>query len=384
MFPVGHLFPLWTVPDLFQTVTLLSDKREVNMEMKFMTYGTRNGMDKSGAYLFLPDGEPREISIAHPVIVVTRGNLFTEIVAQLRYTTCISRVYHVDVDEAKAIEIQNLVDIRESFNTELIMRIESGIQNENREFFTDLNGFQMQKRKTLDKLPLQANFYPLPATTFLQDTKSRLSIHSAQSNGVASLKTGVIEVVLDRRLFQDDNRGLGQGVTDNKVTPSNFLLVLEKFATPKSQTTKNTPTAYPSQDSISLIHRLQHPPFMMTSSPSLAPSQYDSSYQGLKTSWPCNQFLLNLRTIEEGKSAGKPARQSALLVHKMAYDCSFEHACTAESNSITFSDAFNPLKVDSVEETSLTLMHGKARVDPHTTINIEPMEIKTYKIALTK
>ena len=41
---------------------------------------------------------------------------------------------------------------------------------------------------------------------------------------------GFLEVVLDRRLFQDDNRGLGQGVTDNKVTPSNFLLVLENFS----------------------------------------------------------------------------------------------------------------------------------------------------------
>ncbi len=44
---------------LFQSVTLLSDKEQVNMEIKFMTYGTRNGMDKSGAYLFLPDGDAR-------------------------------------------------------------------------------------------------------------------------------------------------------------------------------------------------------------------------------------------------------------------------------------------------------------------------------------
>ena len=40
---------------------------------------------------------------------------------------------------------------------------------------------------------------------------------------------GEFQVVLDRRLYQDDNRGLGQGVTDNKITPANFRLVVERF-----------------------------------------------------------------------------------------------------------------------------------------------------------
>ena len=54
-----------------------------------------------------------------------------------------------------------------------------------------LFSLKMQKRKTLDKIPIQANFYPLPSMAFLQDKSTRLTLLSAQSNGVASLHEGI-------------------------------------------------------------------------------------------------------------------------------------------------------------------------------------------------
>lgn len=42
------------------------------------------------------------------------------------------------------------------------------------------------------------------------------------------LSSGQLEVIMDRRMMQDDNRGLGQGLKDNKKTANRFRLLLER------------------------------------------------------------------------------------------------------------------------------------------------------------
>lgn len=48
----------------------------------------------------------------------------------------------------------------------------------------------MQPRRYRKKLPLQANFYPMPVMACLQDAQSRLTLHAAQALGVSSLHDG--------------------------------------------------------------------------------------------------------------------------------------------------------------------------------------------------
>lgn len=76
------------------------------------------------------------------------------------------------------IHICNFVDVRSNMdNQELAMRINSEVRSGSK-FYTDLNGFQIQPRTTYDKIPLQANYYPMPSTAFIQDQNTRYGLGS--------------------------------------------------------------------------------------------------------------------------------------------------------------------------------------------------------------
>ncbi|MED6285663.1 hypothetical protein CHARACLAT_031481, partial [Characodon lateralis] len=184
---------MWNSPEtgLLQKLRLQSGLvRQV--QVQFLWYGTRTSGDKSGAYLFLPgvEGSQAYSSSEPPLVRVTRGPIFSDITSCFPHFTHTVRLYHLDGHAGKSLEISNTVDIRSETNRELVMRIISDVTSGNR-FYTDLNGFQMQQRRTLEKLPLQANFYPMTSSSFLQDSTSRLSLLSAQSQAVASLRSGL-------------------------------------------------------------------------------------------------------------------------------------------------------------------------------------------------
>ncbi|XP_066922208.1 alpha-mannosidase 2-like isoform X2 [Clytia hemisphaerica] len=357
----------------------LKDRPLHKMQIKFKKYGTTGRMDKSGAYLFMPDGQATTLNSLNQPVIVTEGKIFSEVRVKTEYVLQIVRVYHGQVDEAKSLKIENILDIRQTSNFELVMRIESDLKNKEKEFFTDLNGFQIQRRKTLAKLPLQANFYPAPALVFLQDGTSRLTLQTQQSNGVASLETGYLEVVMDRRLMQDDNRGLGQGVRDNKVTPSFFNLLLEDFDTPKQQVAKPPPVAYQSSLGITLSHQIQHPIFTFFIASTVSGQQYLPLARGLKIQLPCDTHLLNLKTLPKNIK-DEPGDVSTLLLHRIGYDCHFKSHCSERRQ--TFQDVFDPLTVNDLKETTLSLLHLKKDMNPQTRIDVPPMEIKAFKLKL--
>ncbi|KAM4635196.1 alpha-mannosidase 2 isoform 1-T2 [Polymixia lowei] len=381
---------------LLEKVRLLDDGLERHVQVKFFWYGTTSNRDKSGAYLFLPDGEAKPYTPSQPSLVrVTRGPIFSDITSIFQHVTHVTRLYHVDGVEGASVQLSNLVDIRLEVNRELVMRLVSDVASDNR-FYSDLNGFQIQPRRTMAKLPLQANFYPMTSMAYLQDLNSRLTLHTAQSLGVASLKSGHLEVILDRRLNQDDNRGLGQGVTDNKLTASSFSLLLERRrGGGEEKDAKHSPVSYPSLLSHLSSLLLSHPPFIMATSPDHAPAGLLSSYRPLADTLPCDLHLVNLRTLQ-AQDGGSPSHSSALILHRKGFDCDVNTQtnlhCHASQGQLDLDGLFSSLRFHDVWPVSLTLMHAdnggnnspgdQSKLGPRNRIQLDPMEIKTFRVEL--
>ncbi|KAM8703993.1 hypothetical protein ACLKA7_008595 [Drosophila subpalustris] len=208
---------------MLKSVQLTPDSPHVPVHLKFLKYGTRSHGDKSGAYLFLPNGPAMSMTGGAPVVLISEGKLESYVSVGL------PQVIHQTILRGDAPEIRNLVDIGDVDNTEVVMRLQTHIDSGDI-FYTDLNGLQLIKRRRFDKLPLQANYYPVPSAIFIEDADMRLTLLTGQPLGGSSLATGELEIMQDRRLASDDQRGLGQGVLDNKPVLHIYRLVLEKIA----------------------------------------------------------------------------------------------------------------------------------------------------------
>uniref|UniRef100_A0A669B838 mannosyl-oligosaccharide 1,3-1,6-alpha-mannosidase n=1 Tax=Oreochromis niloticus TaxID=8128 RepID=A0A669B838_ORENI len=369
-----------------QSIKRKDDPQEVKVQMQFMVYGTRPSKDKSGAYLFLPDGKAKPYHQKEPPVVrVVEGPLFSEVVAHYQHFQQTIRIYNVPGVDGLSIDITTMVDIRDQTNKELAIRLVTDIQS-GEVFYTDLNGFQMQPRRHYLKLPLQANFYPMPSQAYIQDGNYRLTLHTAQALGVSSLESGQLEVIMDRRLMQDDNRGLGQGLKDNKKTANRFRLLLERRSASNKMTDSAT-TSFPSVLSHMTNAMLNHEVLALPVLPKRRGIPPLQTFAPLKSILPCDLHLVNLRSIQSQQDPQSPSPYTALILHRLALDCGFEAQnlgfnCTTTQGQLSVSALFKNLDLQLLQPMSLTLMHSGTPLANNTTITLDPMEISAFKLKL--
>jgi len=371
---------------MLQAITTKDDGLKTQAKIEFWEYGTKSRGDKSGAYLFLPDGPGKVRNLHSPLVRIVEGKLRSSVTVHQKWIRHIVILNSSPGVDGTGLMIENDIDLTsESMNNkEISMRVSSNVGSGN-VFFTDLNGFQMIKRKRYAKLPIQANFYPLPSMGYIQDEKTRLSLISGQPLGGTSAASGQLEVMLDRRLLQDDNRGLFQGVQDNKVTPHHFTLLLERQI-PGSKAEADSPASYPSLLGHAVRHSLNNPLFRLV----YMPEHYQghtlkNTYKPVDKDLPCDIHVVNLRTMITHPLVPAPSDQAALILHRQGFTSAYRPlgmTCATNGGKISMDELFPELYSTNVKQMSLSLMYDGMKMEKSFTVSIQPMEL--YSFLLTR
>eukprot|EP00850_Spirogloea_muscicola_P009770 SM000055S18304 [mRNA] locus=s55:720735:728409:- [translate_table: standard] len=392
---------------LLRHAKVLASGAEYQLQEQFLMYKDTS----SGAYLFTPNGEAVPIIKAGGLSLVATGPLVHEVYSSFRSTdggfapvVRRARLYEGNTVQAAVVEMAHRVELRHA-NSELVVRYQTGVQS-GKVFYSDLNGFQASfsskrgyctsstismvwlqtiRRETLDKIPLQGNYYPMPSLAFLQGANgARFSVHSRQAVGVASLQSGWLEMMLDRRLLSDDNRGLGQGVTDNHPVENVLHLLLESNSSRAEPLAQAASPLLPSLLSHRVGAQLNYPLHIFVGRREavevLEPmaqkhSAMRPTFAPLRGSLPCDFHIVNMKvhrplskyqgTTDSDAKGPEAEPRTALLLQRRGWDCAYSAAarpgrmaCSATLDGrLGMQAIFSSLIASDFWELPLSLVH---------------------------
>lgn len=115
-----------------------------------------------------------------------------------------------------------------------------GIDNQDT-FYTDSNGLEMQKRVkdsrpdfTLDtKMKVNDNYYPINSAIAMRDTTKNIqvTVMNQHSQGGGVIQKGTIELMQNRRLLCDDNKGVDEALNETQPDGRGIAVNTKYFVT---------------------------------------------------------------------------------------------------------------------------------------------------------
>ena len=379
-------------------LTHLFDKRTDFTQRVHMTFMAYKSTDfYSGAYLFKPSHfDPiQNISERFPILRLIRGDLTSQLtVIYPNFIEIEYKVFNTYAPIGAALRVNCKFDVSKRpdlIDWELFMRVETDIDNVDtkdgrKRFYVDSNGFQMIERKYIDRLGVEANYYPMTSALYIEDNNSRLTLLSSHSHGVSSPFVGAVEVMLERKLRFDDNRGLGEGVLDNKLTVSSFWIGIERIDQTFDQKDSNI---VPNLSELmhSLLTTLLYEPIILASD-GREDRPIHTSLRFLENPFDCDLFLVNLRTLPDLNDFNFPSFSSLLLLHRRVNSCRVRPQISPSSLLCTDPKSrpkkLLHIRVQTINECSLTGLKSMEVLTDLSAIDVPQMQINAFNITFVK
>uniref|UniRef100_A0AC35UAH3 Alpha-mannosidase n=1 Tax=Rhabditophanes sp. KR3021 TaxID=114890 RepID=A0AC35UAH3_9BILA len=351
------------------------------LNVEFKCYGTTYEFKHtSGAYLFRPNGTATSIASGPAQFAISKGKLLTRVVRKSHGSINLMQKYEIYADK-DGIYLENIIDITNKTEIEVIMHLATDIKSGST-FYTDLNAYQMIKRKRLDSLPIQGNYYPMPSTILIEDTKQRLTVIGNQPLGASSLENGAIEIMLDRKLEKDDDRGLDEPMTDSLQTRSQFVLLLEEGSFEVEN--KNKLAGHWTKKAFSVLNEIYYP---VTAANFKGDSSTAKWQNIISLPLPKDYHLVALRSMLAKETyhdsncndvpiLRKSSNQIALIIKRtrLADDAK------EPIEKVDITTYFDPSLYVKIEATSLTLLHTLSQTS---TAHFSEMDTKTFKLTIS-
>ncbi|KAG8441431.1 hypothetical protein GDO86_006973, partial [Hymenochirus boettgeri] len=193
----------------------------LSLKQSFYWYNASTGNDESfqpsGAYIFRPNN-----SSPLPLTQQVRSYLVQNTLVQEVYqnfSSWCSQVVRLYKDQ-RFVELEwtvGPIPIGDRQGKEVISLFETTLQTDG-VFYTDANGRQIMKRRrntretwNLNQTePVAGNYYPVNSRIYIKDKYAQLTVLTDRSQGGSSIKDGSVELMVHRRLLQDDDRGVGE------------------------------------------------------------------------------------------------------------------------------------------------------------------------------
>lgn len=252
------------------------------------------------------------------------------------------------------------IPIDDNQGKEVISRFSSDIQTGSY-FYTDSNGREFVTRRLNYRPtwplnvtePIAGNYYPVNAAAYIKDTGRQLSLLNDRSQAGASINSGQIEMMIQRRLLADDSRGVGEplnetdGITayPNPVrlgtgmhVTGSFYLILDTISNSLSQIR-------------ALQSRVFSPiitAFTPTGSGSSSVQQWIQTHNVQRTfltqDLPINVDILTLQIVNGGDHLLRLSHQFAV-----GEDAEYSQPVTVDLSTL-----FSGLTLSNIQEVSLT------------------------------
>ena len=188
----------------------------------------------SGAYIFRPDGDDA-ISFGPSDEETLSGPVYDELIRS--YSDWVSqtiRLYHDDEDDLVEVGWRvGPIPVDDGEGKEVIVRFCSSLANDGI-FFTDSNGRQMVERRLNVRPdyeinmtePTAQNYYPVNSKILIHDSTNQMAVLTDRSQAGSSLTDGCVELMVHRRLLDDDAFGVGEAL--NEVAYGQGLVAVGK------------------------------------------------------------------------------------------------------------------------------------------------------------